>query len=149
MTRARANVRARVKVIMGEKVRKTCNQRAAMLHQAYMDWTRVRVKGSVRVRVKLGSNETSQVLFFMKSNHERKNVRLQTLGSNDQPSPRVKSQNSRFWTVPFRSFQTEFGLSKNVSFGFKLPNRTAQKREFWLFTRGQLPSGQREVIENS
>ena len=66
--------------------------------------------------LKLDSNESTQVPFFMKSNHEENNVRLRTLGSNDQPSPHVKSQNSRFWTVLLLSFQTE--LSKNVRFGF-------------------------------
>ena len=44
------------------------------------------------------TNETTQVSFFMKLNHEEKNVSLRIWVKR----PRVKSQNSRFWELSVR-----------------------------------------------
>ena len=79
----------------------------------------------VRVRVKLGTNETTQVSSFMKLDHETKRE-LTDIGVK---RPRVKSQKLTFLGSNVNA--TQSCLSKNVSFAF------------------QPPSGQREVSQNS
>ena len=68
---------------------------------------------------KLGTNETTQVSFFMKLDHEKKRE-FTDIGIK---RPRVKSQNSRFWGLKER---------KNApAEGSNLPGRNTSPRDVY------------------